>query len=195
MSQTVARPMSVDEFFAWQEKQDVRYELVNGQPLRMMAGASNAHDLVVVNLIRELSIRLRGSGCTPFTGDGSVETRPGQIRRPDVGIDCGNRDPNGYRASEPRVVFEVLSRSTKAFDTVRKLDEYRGVDSISAVVMIDPTKPGVAVLLRTDCGWKDIELTRLDDVLVLTEPSIELPLSAIYEDLTFPPVRLAEDDS
>ena len=99
--------MTVDEFFAWQESQSERYELVDGQPLRMMAGAKNVHDDIVVNLVGELREQVRGSGCRPFTGDGSVEPRPGQIRRPDVGVDCGPRDPDGTKAALPKLVVEV----------------------------------------------------------------------------------------
>ena len=96
---------------------------MNGQPLEMTAGAKNVHDDIVVNLVIELGTRLRGGPCRPITGDGSVERRPGQIRRPDVGVDCGARDPNGTKAALPKLVVEVLSPSARDFDTVAKLDE------------------------------------------------------------------------
>jgi Uma2 family endonuclease len=56
--------MTMDEFFAWQAKQDKLYELVDGipvLPLKMMTGATQAHDRVVVNIIRELANQLRRS--------------------------------------------------------------------------------------------------------------------------------------
>ncbi|AWN47860.1 hypothetical protein DK419_17305 [Methylobacterium terrae] len=104
MSEPAPRRWSVQEFFAWQERQDERYELVGGVPVRPMAGARNVHDDVVVNLVAEFRTRLRGKPCRPFTGDGSVETLPGQIRRPDLGVDGGTRGPNGLTAAEPRRV-------------------------------------------------------------------------------------------
>src|SRR5580658_6183135 len=138
MSEPLERPWTVDEFFAWQEGQAERYELVNGRPLRMMAGAKNVHDDIVVNLVGELREQLRGSGCRPFTGNGSVETRPGQIRRPDVGVDCGQRDPNGAIAALPKAVVEVLSPSTLDFDSFGKLEEYKSVASVDYVVLVEP---------------------------------------------------------
>ncbi len=98
MSDPAVKPWTVDQFFAWQARQTERYELVSGVPVRMMAGAGNVHDDIVVNLLAELRGQLRGSGCRPFTDDGSLETLPGQIRRPDVGVDCGQRDPDGMKA-------------------------------------------------------------------------------------------------
>jgi Uma2 family endonuclease len=94
---------------------------VDGFPVRMMVGAKNVHDDIVVNVLVQLGNQLRGKGCRPFTGDGSIETKPGQIRRPDIGVDCGRRDPNAMKAASPRVVFEVLSPTTRDFDTIGKL--------------------------------------------------------------------------
>jgi hypothetical protein len=53
--------MTQDEFLAWQERQDRLYELVDGVPvlpLKMMTGASQAHDRVVVNIIASLAPRI-----------------------------------------------------------------------------------------------------------------------------------------
>jgi Uma2 family endonuclease len=43
MTDAVSRRWTVEEFFAWQERQPERYELVDGFPIRMMAGAKNVH--------------------------------------------------------------------------------------------------------------------------------------------------------
>lgn len=104
MPEPAARHWTVQEFFAWQERQEARCERVGGVPVRLMAGARNVHDDIVVNLLAEFRTRLRGGPCRPFMGDGSIETLPGQIRRPDLGVDCGARDPNGLTAAEPRLV-------------------------------------------------------------------------------------------
>jgi hypothetical protein len=62
------------------------------------------HDDIVVNLISALRETLRGSGCRPFTGDGSLETYSGQIRHPDVGVDCGPRTPDAMTAARPKLI-------------------------------------------------------------------------------------------
>src|SRR5580692_2022766 len=113
MSGPALQRWTVEQFFEWQARQTERYELVDGFPVRMMAGARNVHDDIVVNLLAELRTQLRGSGRRPFTGDGSIETIPGQIRRPDAGVDCGQRDPESMQAALPRMVAEVLSPNTR----------------------------------------------------------------------------------
>ena len=69
--------MSEEEFFAWQEKQERLYELVDGLPvlpLKMMTGASQAHDRALVNIIAALGNQLRGGPCRPTTDILAVRT-------------------------------------------------------------------------------------------------------------------------
>jgi Uma2 family endonuclease len=160
---------------------------VDGQPLEMMAGAKNVHDDIVVNLLGELRDQLRGSGCRPFTGGGSVETRPGQIRRPDVGVDCGPRDPNGTKAALPKLVIEVLSPSTRDFDTFRKLEEYKQIDSLDTIVLVEPNEP-VAFVWRRDAarGWAEARVRGIDARIAMPELGVTLEMAAIYEGVEFP---------
>ena len=179
--------MTVEAFFAWQESRTERYELVDGHPLRMMAGAKNVHDDIVVNLVAELRNQLRGGGCRPFTSDGSVETRPGQIRRPDLGVDCGPRDPNGTKAALPKLVIEVLSPSTRDFDTFKKLEEYKETESLVYIVLVEPNEALALVWKRDDAGaWIEERVRGLDGEIAMPGIGANLKLSAIYEGVEFP---------
>ena len=188
MAEPQERRWTVEEFFAWSESQPVRYELVDGRPLRMMAGAKNVHDDIVVNILAELRNQLRQSGCRPFSGDGAVETYPGQIRRPDVGVDCGRRDPNGYRAQSPRVVIEVLSPSTRDFDTFHKLEEYKSVASLAHILNVDTNEAVVSLWSRgADGAWSEDRVVGLSEVVRLPAIGAELKMREIYDGVEFPP--------
>lgn len=188
MTEPALRRWTVEAFFAWQEKQSERYELVGGLPVRMMAGAKNVHDDIVVNILVALGNQLRGGGCRPFTGDGSIETLPGQIRRPDLGVDCGRRDPNGLKAALPRLVVEVLSPSTRDFDTFEKLAEYRSVASLDYVMVAEPNAADVVLWRRTaDRDWERRAIVGLDETVDLPDLGVALPLRDIYEGVQFPP--------
>jgi Uma2 family endonuclease len=188
MAEPLERPWTLDEFFAWQERQPERYELVNGHPLRMMAGAKNVHDDIVVNILAELRALLRGSPCRPFSGDGAVETYPGQIRRPDVGVDCGRRHPNAYKAGDPRLVLEVLSPTTRDFNSTRKLEEYKTVAGLEYILFVEPNEPSVSFWSRTDAGaWSEAPVFGLESIVALPKLGIALEMRAIYEDVEFPP--------
>lgn len=195
MSQPALQPMSLGDFFSWQEKQDVRYELVGGVPSRMMVGVTNQHDRIVVNLIVALSTRFRGTGCVPFTGESAMETYPGQIRRPDVGVDCGPRDPAAYKAAEPRLVVEVLSPSTRDFDTIEKLAEYRSVATLDMILYVEPNWPEVIVWSRAeDRSWIKSHVEDAAATIDIPALGVGLPLAEIYDGVEFTNVpRLAFD--
>ncbi|MEL6060410.1 MULTISPECIES: Uma2 family endonuclease [unclassified Methylobacterium] len=189
-------PMGVAAFLAWAEGQADRYELVGGVPVRMMAGARNVHDDIVVNLLTLLRTHLRGSGCRPFTADGSVETLPGQVRRPDVGVDCGARDPAGLMAAEPRLVAEILSPTTRDFDTFAKLAEYRTMASLAHILLIEPNAPEVRSWSRgAEGAWQEIRIAGLDGAIDLHALKLRLPLAEIYDGVIFParPRLLADE--
>ncbi len=188
MAEPSPRPWTVEQFFAWQERQADRFELVGGFPLKMMVGVRNVHDDVVVNIIVALGNLLRGKPCRPFTGESSLETLAGQIRRPDVGIDCGRRDPNGFKAAEPRMVLEVLSPGTRDFDTFEKLGEYKTVETLDHIVFVDPDSAEVVHWTRSpDRRWERTVIDDLDGRLDLVTLGVTLPLREIYDGVTFPP--------
>jgi len=188
MSDPGLQPWTIEQFFAWQERQPDRYELVGGFPVRMMAGARNVHDDIVVNLLAELRVQLRGSACRPFTGDGSIETIPNQIRRPDLGVDCGHRDPNGLKAAQPRMVAEVLSPTTRDFDTFEKRAEYEQVESLDYIMFVDPNLAYVDLWSRgADRGWIRQVVEGLDGSVAMPAIGVTLSLAEIYDGVVFPP--------
>lgn len=177
-------PMSVEEFLAWHERQDERYELVQGIPLRMMTGARQDHNVVKLNVAAFLLPRIRERGCRTTTSDMAVRTASDQIRYPDVLVDCGPSDPDALEASEPRLIVEVASPSTRDFDEVEKLAEYQSIPSVAYVLRIEPNVVDVNVHARGEDGWTVRKHTYLDDVIDLAALGIELPVTEVYAGLT-----------
>lgn len=188
MAQIAATPWTVDEFLAWDERQVGRHELVGGFPLRMMSGVRNVHDEIVVNIVAELRNRLRGGPCRTFTGESGIETFPGQVRRPDVGIDCGRRDRDAYKAAEPRMVAEVMSPSTRDYDTFDKLGEYKAVETLDHILLVGPNAAEVMVWSRNpDRSWGKERVAGLERSVAMPALGLELPLAEAYDGIAFPP--------
>lgn len=88
MSQTLPRRMMADAFLHWDlDQPGARHERIDGAP-RAMAGAGRRPDRIVVNGLREFGLRI-GGRCEVFTADIAVRMPNGNVRRPDIGIDCG----------------------------------------------------------------------------------------------------------
>ena len=187
MAEAARARLNIDEFFAWEENQPDRHELVDGFPLDMMAGARNSHNDVVINVLGELRARLRGGPCRSFNGDSAVETKPGQIRRPDAGVECGPRRVGAVMARNPRVIAEVLSPSTRDFDTYRKTEEYKLIPGLERIMLIDPNKAEIFMWSRNSAReWDESTVRGLDATVDMPEIGISLPLDEIYRDIEFP---------
>lgn len=174
---------SLDEFLVWEALQEHRYEFVGGEAF-MMAGGTQAHALIVTNLISLLRPILRGSSCRPCGSHLRIPIPPtGNARYPDVTIDCGRFDPAAHDASEPTIVFEVLSKSTGWYDQTRKLKDYEAVASIPQYVCISQSEARISVWRRDDEG----RLAAGDDLIdagqslaLLGVPAL-LSMTDIYE--------------
>ena len=177
--------MTADEFLAWHEGQQQRHELVDGIPVAL-AGARRRHDQVVVNALAAAAAQLGVGRCRPFSSDTAVRVSDRQIRYPDIGIDCGRFRDEALEADAPALVVEVLSDSTRAFDFVGKLEDYKSVPTLRHVILVDTDAPKIIHWSRPQGGtWSYRTVEGLGSVLEIADPDVELPLSTLYAGLTF----------
>ena len=184
MAEPEIRRMSAEDFLAWEPGDGLRYELVDGSP-RAMGGARRNHDDVVVNTLVALRQALRGGPCRPHTDDIGVRTDSHTIRRPDVTVDCGPRDPNDLLATGPVLVIEVLSDSTRKLDTQFKVIEYKALPTLRAILLLDPDDYAALLYARETGGadWREIALIGPDTVVPLTSLDLSFPLATFYADV------------
>jgi Uma2 family endonuclease len=183
MADALRQLMSAEEFLEWNLDQDQKYELIDGVPvpMRAMAGASSAHDQVVVNLIRHLGNRLDGTPCRPTTADLAIRTSIRRVRRPDVTVECAPVALKTYEATNPLAVFEVLSPATRQTDVLNKLEEYKRHPSLRCIVHIDPETMSIVVYARATTGeWEYLHLDQPTDMVVVPDTPARLSLAEIY---------------
>ena len=113
----------------------------------------------------------------------TVKNPNGNIRRPDIIVDCAGGPDRSMETGEPRVLIEVLSPSTMAFDRFRKVEEYKTNAAVETVLLIDTQAPEIIVWRRGDGNWRSEIVEGLDAVIALPEIGCELPLAEIYEDV------------
>jgi len=179
--------VSEDEFFEFLKTAEGRWELVDGE-ISMMAGANQRHQEIVMNTAASLHTQLRGSQCRPTTADTAVKTN-GNIRYPDVVVDCGQRNDQSMWATTPTLVIEVLSPSTRLFDSHKKLNEYKSHPDISYVLLVDADLARALLHYREGEGWRERVFESLNDVIAFPEIEASLALNDVYYGLEFKPAR------
>ena len=182
MVSAARKPMTIAEFLAWEERQDLRYEFDGFRPVAMTGGA-RAHDIVANNLRASLHRSLAGSKCRYYGPDMKIEAA-GSIRYPDAFVSCSPGSVTDRIIGEPVVVFEVVSESTARTDRIDKLRDYFRAPCIQRYVIVEQTSAAATVFVRESNGLKAHPLTT-EDVIRLPEIGIELPIAELYVDIAF----------
>jgi len=115
-----------EEYFQWEEQQQLRHEYINGDVYAMSGGTIN-HSKIASNLNFIVKSHLRGGGCQVLTSDARVNiVQSNDYVYPDVSVTCDDRDRNTSQyITYPCLVIEVLSPSTANYDRGDKFRMYR----------------------------------------------------------------------
>ena len=136
-----------------EEYANVKHEFVDGQ-IFAMAGGTPEHGAMAVRVAASLVAQLRGRRCNVYSSDVRVRVAAtGLSTYPDLSVVCGQeeRDVEDRNAlANPIVLIEVLSPSTEEYDRGEKLDQYKRIPNLRAVVLIAHDRPLLEVWQRTD---------------------------------------------
>jgi Uma2 family endonuclease len=178
MSVALHKPITLAEFLAWEERQEMRYEFDGFEPVAM-TGGTIAHDQITFNLRTALVARLAGKPCRPL-GPNVKIIADGRARYPDAIVVCRPVSPTATVAGDPVVVFEVLSEGSSQTDLIDKNREYRATPSIQRYVVLQQTHKAAIVFVRRQDGWLSEIVSGDDASLDLPEIGISVPLHEVY---------------
>ncbi len=165
-----------------------------------MAGASNFHNFISINLVVLIGSRLWGSPCRPLGSDQRLKVSDsGRYTYPDLMIQCGKPEYDPLDSNtliNPTVVIEVLSDSTFYRDQHEKLRAYQQIPSVKEIALVSQMQPLATVYSRTPEGfWLVKHYEDLTGMFTLESVGVSIPLADVYRDVefqTFPPKTDAE---
>lgn len=149
------------------------------------------HEAIIMNLggiLRNLFIERDDFLVLGSNSGVQIPKFEGGYYMPDVMVVKG--EPNFKLKSNciitnPFIIVEVLSPSTKNFDLSEKLPEYKLLDSLHQVIYINPKKVNVSTYTRTENhnAWINQDFYSLEDSIMVEDVSISL--SDIYHKIKF----------
>jgi Uma2 family endonuclease len=180
MAEPARKLWMLDEFLAFDDGTDTRYELIGGEMVAM-APPSGIHGALAARLGATISGKLERP-CEVVMEAGIL--LPGAIDtyyQADLAISCAGltRDPS---VPEPRVIIEILSPSTAATDYLRKLPDYRSIPSVEDILLVSSIEPRIEHWRREPDGWK-VQDFRGDGVVRLQAFDVTIGLADLYQDL------------
>lgn len=194
-----SRLITVAEYLVNERAAFERSEYIDGE-IYQMAGESGAHADISVNLVRELSTKLKGTECRVRTKETKVKSggfsartgssTKGMFSYPDVLVVCGEvkyHDKHKDIIVNPKVVIEVLSKSTEGFNRNEKFTRYRMFnDTLSDYILVSQDKPIIERFVRQeDNNWKLYTYIGLEALCAIESIGCILPLSEVYDRIEF----------
>ena len=159
-----------EDYLQGELKSDTKHEFIQGE-IYAMAGASEDHGSIALNIGSEFRNHLKTSPCRTFVADMKVKVNE-NFYYPDVIVVC-EEDPETYYKESPLIVVEVLSPSTNQKDRTQKRWDYLNIPTLQEYVLIEQSFVDIEVIRRNQ-GWKSEHYYMGDNI---TFESIELSVS------------------
>lgn len=180
-----------EEQYLHQERHSsIKHEFYAGD-IYAMAGASEQHNLISMNIAGILRTHLRGSGCRAYPSDMRLKiANTGLYTYPDFAVVCGQSQFIDTEKRDtilnPILLIEILSASTERYDRGAKFSHYRTIQTLQEYVLIAQDSYHIECFSRqTDDTWLLSEAAGRRSSIELASIKLLLALEEVYEDVPF----------
>ena len=183
------RRYTPEEYLTLERKAEYKSEYVNGA-IFAMSGASERHNVIVLNIGASLHAQFRNRPCRVYASDMRVKvSQTGLYAYPDIVALCGEPQFDDAQKDillNPAVIIEVLSPSTEAYDRGGKFEHYRKLASLAEYLLVSQEKPHIEHYVRQpDNLWLLSEASNLQDTVHLPSINCSLSVADVYEKVEF----------
>lgn len=170
------------EYLYLERQSATRHEYQRGL-VYAMAGGSDDHDELSLNLIELLRQKLRDQGCSVRSGNVKVNYKDAFFYYPDAFVTCDPRDnEDRYVKRYPKLIAEVLSPSTKDFDQGKKFEDYQQIETLEEYVLIAQDQMLVECRRRVNTERWETEIYHKDkgDLVILKSIDLKVAIEELY---------------
>jgi Uma2 family endonuclease len=178
---------SAEDYLAWEERSPRKHEYWAGE-IFAMTGATDAHVTITGNLFTLLRAHVRGSSCRVYMADMKLRVETADaFFYPDLLVTCAPEDHASSRFKrQPKVLVEVLSATTAAFDRGQKFAIYRQLPSLQEYVLIEQSRMSVECYRRNDQDRWVLQAYGPSETVMLSTLDFSAAIDMLYEDVALP---------
>jgi Uma2 family endonuclease len=181
--------ISQEEYLEMERAALEKHEYYQGE-IFAMSGASLKHNEVFSNLFGEIQGKLKGKSCKPYGSDLRIHVPKNSLYTyPDISIICDKAnltDDKFDTATNPAVIIELLSKSTRNYDRFEKFSLYRDITALKEYILVDTQKIHIENYVRNaDNTWQLTDYNVISDNLIITAVNISVSIADIYAGLSF----------
>ena len=177
--------MTIEEYIQFEKAADIKHEYYRGEVFTM-SGAKPRHVVIAKNLMRDIATALRGKPCQPYGNDLRIHIPENTLfTYPDISIICGDIVPSEYdedTATQPVVIIEILSKSTRGYDRNGKFKLYRDISLLQEYILVDSESINIeAFRINSNDHWELEEYKTVSAKLIIPSVQVSISIEDIYE--------------
>ncbi|MFB2972473.1 Uma2 family endonuclease [Aerosakkonema sp. BLCC-F183] len=189
LQSTQQRYYTPEEYLALEETAEYKSEYHDGEIVPMTGGTTN-HNQIALNVSVALSVAFKSKDYRVFMGDVRLWIpRFNRFTYPDVMVIAGQPEYYNNRKdtiTNPQVIIEVLSKSTKGYDRSDKFRFYRTIPTFQEYILLDQNQMSIEQFSKqANKRWSYSVYDEEDTALVFSSFQVEVSLADIYEKVDF----------
>jgi Uma2 family endonuclease len=187
--QAERRYYTPEEYLELEENAEYKNEYIDGAIIPMTGGTTN-HNKIAGNFYKKFPLTIKGQDYEIYIGDVKlwiphfrIYTYPDVIVVKDKPIYAGTGTTT---ITNPLLIVEVLSNSSKNYDKTDKFKYYRSIPEFQEYIMIDQYSFAVEQFAKKAVGqWIFQEYEGAEAILVLDSIDFQIAFRDIYERVNF----------
>jgi Uma2 family endonuclease len=173
-------PTTPDEFLRWNEDREGKREFVEGKIVEMMVHTTRYHAILSMRFAYEFLNQLPQLEYVVTSADFGIKTF-NNVRYPDVLVEQAGGDGKALATTEPLIIVEVLSPSTRKTDLGQKRIQYQAIPSLLHYLAVEQDQAKIMVWSRQIGGhWSDMIDVAMDVPFSLSGLNITIEPAKIY---------------
>jgi Uma2 family endonuclease len=153
IAQVKSQYYSTEEYLSLEETAETRNEYINGEIIPMPGGTTN-HNQLAINFCRAFPLTINDQDYYTYINDVKLWIEEYRIYTyPDIMIIEGQpiyQSDNSTVVTNPKVIIEVLSDSTKNYDRTDKFRFYRSLPTLQEYFLISQSSYYVEQFVKQD---------------------------------------------
>ncbi len=173
-----------EDYLKIEESSELRYEFYHGE-IFAMAGTTKRHNKIVFNTTVSFNKKLNGR-CDIFSEAVKVRIKEkGHYAYPDVVVSCSEKEDDPLTVKYPILIVEVLSDSTREYDTGKKFLFYKQIKSLKHYILVEQKTCLVTCYTKQNELWIHKSYSELDEIVTIEHLNIDISVKEIYENIIF----------
>jgi Uma2 family endonuclease len=176
------------EYLALEDQAESKSEYHDGEIIPMAGGSFN-HNEIITNICN-IKTALRSKGYRLYASDVRVwMPKYRKFTYPDVMV--VHDQPISYENRtdtliNPRLIIEVLSKSTEEYDQSDKFKYYRSIPDLQEYLLVNQYELDIQHYVKSNGGfWIYRAYESVEDTVALTSIDTEITVANVYEGVSF----------